>query len=320
MSKNDERFLMKVVDMYYKEEMPQEKIAKQLNVSRTTISRALTKAKKEGYVKIIIDFPAENSIDLEKKLEQKYGLKEVIAVNTKNKEEIDFLVAREASSYLARVIKSNTVLGITWGYTLKKMVDSFDSEHVGNQMKVNNVEVVPLLGTMMPDTAKQDELRFGYSSLLSSKLAEAMHGISYNLPAPMYVRNPEIKQMFLHEPQISQTLKRARQCDIGVFGIGTLSERSSIASLDYEKKDMIFRLAKQGGIGEVAGRIYKEDGQLLESDLNDRIIGIDLDEIKKIPTRIGIAYGEEKVKAIRTAIATGIINVLVTDCFTAEQI
>ena len=40
MSKSDERFLMKVVDMYYKEEMSQEKIAKKLDVSRTTISRA----------------------------------------------------------------------------------------------------------------------------------------------------------------------------------------------------------------------------------------------------------------------------------------
>jgi transposase len=48
MNKNDERFLIKVVDMYYNEEMSQEKIAKKLDVSRATISRALTKAKKEG--------------------------------------------------------------------------------------------------------------------------------------------------------------------------------------------------------------------------------------------------------------------------------
>ena len=63
MSKNDERFLMKVVDFYYKEEMSQEQIAKRLNVSRTTISRALTKAKNEGYVKIIINIPAERKME-----------------------------------------------------------------------------------------------------------------------------------------------------------------------------------------------------------------------------------------------------------------
>ena len=75
MSKSDERFLMKVVDMYYKEEMSQEKIAKKLDVSRTTISRALAKAKKEGIVKVIINFPVENSIEMEKKLEKKFNLK-----------------------------------------------------------------------------------------------------------------------------------------------------------------------------------------------------------------------------------------------------
>lgn len=318
MSRNDERFLMKVVDMYYKEEMPQEKIANQLNVSRTTISRALTKAKKEEYVKIIIDFPAESSIDLEKQLEQKYQLKEVIAVKTKNKDEIDYLVAREASSYLSRVIKNDMAIGITWGYTMKKMVDSFDSEQ--SNLKVKGVEVVPLLGTMMPETIKTDELRFSYSSLLSSKLAEIIHGISYSLPAPMYVRNLEIKQILLQEPQIALTLERARHCDLGLFGIGTLAEHSSIAALDYEKKDIILKLSEQGGAGEIAGRIYDKNGDSMDSELNDRIIGLNLEEIKKIPIRVGVAFGEEKVNAIRVAAASGIINVLITDSFTAEHI
>ena len=98
MSKNDERFLMKVVDMYYKEEMSQEKIAKKLDVSRTTISRALAKAKKDGFVKIIIDFPAENSIELEKELEEKYQMKEVIVVRSGNVETSEYLVAKEAAS------------------------------------------------------------------------------------------------------------------------------------------------------------------------------------------------------------------------------
>ena len=48
MGRNDDRFLMKIVDMYYKQDMSQEKIAKRLNVSRTTISRALARAMKEA--------------------------------------------------------------------------------------------------------------------------------------------------------------------------------------------------------------------------------------------------------------------------------
>lgn len=94
MGRNDDRFLMKIVDMYYKQDMSQEKIAKRLNVSRTTISRALARAKKEGFVKILIDFPAENSINLEKQLEEKYSIKEVVAVTSKTEEVSGDLVAR----------------------------------------------------------------------------------------------------------------------------------------------------------------------------------------------------------------------------------
>lgn len=318
MSRNDERFLMKVVDMYYKEELPQEKIAKQLNVSRTTISRALTKAKKEGYVKIIIDFPAESSIDLEKTLEQKYQLKEVIAVKTKNKEEVDYLAAREAAAYLARVIKNDMTLGITWGFTMKKTVDSFAAGQ--SPLKVKGVTVVPLLGTMLPEAATDNELRFSYSSLLSSKLAELIPGISYSLPAPLYVQSMNLKEILLKEPQIARTLEQAKKCDLGLFGIGTLSEHSSLAAHNLGDKELLSNLSAQGGIGEIAGCIYDKDGAPLNCELNHKIIGLTLDEIKNIPIRVGVAAGEEKAAAIKTAVAAGLINVLITDSFTAEHI
>ena len=98
MTKSDERFLLRVADMYYQQQMLQDEIAKKLNVSRTTISRALTRAKKEGYIKIIIDFPYENEVELEKELEKKYALKEVIAVKADNINDRDILVAKQAAA------------------------------------------------------------------------------------------------------------------------------------------------------------------------------------------------------------------------------
>lgn len=320
MSKSDERFLMKVVDMYYKEEMSQEKIAKKLDVSRTTISRALAKAKKEGIVKVIINFPVENSIEMEKKLEKKFNLKEVIAVKSGDEKASDYLVAMEAAQYLARVIKSNMTLGVTWGKTMKKIVDAFDSDQIGSQLKVKGVEVVPMIGTALPDTADKIELRLSYASLLSNKLAELTSGISYNMPAPMYVRNLETKNILLQEPQIAEVLQKARNCDIGIFGIGILSENSSLAGLDREKKDMVLNMAQKGGVGELVGRVFDKNGNAMTSEIDERLIGLTLDEIKKIPTRVGVAFGKAKIDAIHTAVSNGIINVLITDSLTGEQL
>ena len=317
MAKSDERFLMRVVDMYYQQEMLQDEIAKKLNVSRTTVSRALSKAKKEGYIKIIIDFPAENMIELEKEMEKKFHLKEVIAVKVDDINNRDILVAREAAYYIARMIKNDMTIGIAWGYTMKKIIDAFDMYKVGSQIKAKNIEVVPLLGTMTPETADNSDLRLSYASLLSSKLAEMVNGISYHFAAPMYVKDIDTKKMLLEEPQIKNVMQKAKNCHAGIFGIGALVQNSSIAILE---KDMILKLSKKNGVGEILGRVFDEYGNTVESEWNDRMIGLTLEQAKNIPIRVGVAFGEEKVKAIKTAISTNIINVLITDSVTAESI
>ena len=317
MAKSDERFLMRVVDMYYQQEMLQDEIAKKLNVSRTTVSRALSKAKKEGYIKIIIDFPAENMIELEKEMEKKFHLKEVIAVKVDDINNRDILVAREAAYYIARMIKNDMTIGIAWGYTMKKIIDAFDMYKVGSQIKVKNIEVVPLLGTMTPEIADNSDLRLSYASLLSSKLAEMVNGISYHFAAPMYVKDIDTKKMLLEEPQIKNVMQKAKNCHAGIFGIGALVQNSSIAILE---KDMILKLSERNGVGEILGRVFDEYGNTVESEWNDRMIGLTLEQAKNIPIRVGVAFGEEKVKAIKTAISTNIINVLITDSVTAESI
>ncbi len=317
MAKSDERFLMRVVDMYYQQEMLQDEIAKKLNVSRTTVSRALSKAKKEGYIKIIIDFPVENMIELEKEMEKKFHLKEVIAVKVDDINNRDILVAREAAYYIARMIKNDMAIGIAWGYTMKKIIDAFDMYKVGSQIKVKNIEVVPLLGTMTPEIADNSDLRLSYASLLSSKLAEMVNGISYHFAAPMYVKDIDTKKMLLEEPQIKNVMQKAKNCHAGIFGIGALVQNSSIAILE---KDMILKLSERNGVGEILGRVFDEYGNTVESEWNDRMIGLTLEQAKNIPIRVGVAFGEEKVKAIKTAISTNIINVLITDSVTAECI
>lgn len=46
---NQERLMFRVLDMYYNEELSQEVIAKKFHISRSTISRIITRAKKWIY-------------------------------------------------------------------------------------------------------------------------------------------------------------------------------------------------------------------------------------------------------------------------------
>ena len=79
-------------------------------------------------------------------------------------------------------------------------------------------------------------------------------------------------------------------------------------------------LHQAGAVGEISFRFYDIDGQPVITPLNDRVIGITLDELRRADRVMAIAGGEAKTAAIAGALRLGVINVLVTDRFTAARL
>ena len=73
-------------------------------------------------------------------------------------------------------------------------------------------------------------------------------------------------------------------------------------------------------IGILDYSVFDKNGNTVESGFNDRIIGLSLDDLKKIPNRVCIIYDDYKVPAVKTALKTGLVNVLITDDNIAEQL
>ena len=320
MSSKDERFMIKVVDMYYKEEMSQDAISKKLNISRATVSRTLTRAKNEGNVKIQINYPSENTIELEKNIEKKFGLKEVLIGVENESVSKDYAVALQASEYLARILKNNMKLGINWGRSMKNLVTTFEQEGYNKSINVKGVEIIPFLGTNNSFEEKSQSLRLTYSNFLAIKMAELLKCKNYNLSAPMIVSSQKVKVVIINEPDVSGVLKKAKTCDVALLGIGSIDKNSSLFVLMDDGEKMSDTIKQQGGIGEVIGRAYDENGNIIHSELDNRIIGVTLEELKQIPLKIGVGYGNQKVKAIKAALKGGLIDVLITDRETAEKL
>ena len=320
MSSKDERFMIKVVDMYYKEEMSQDAISKKLNISRATVSRTLTRAKKEGIVKIQINYPSENTIELEKNIEKKFGLKEVLIGVENESVSKDYAVALQASEYLARILKNNMKLGINWGRSMKNLVTTFEQEGYNKSINVKGVEIIPFLGTNNSFEEKSQSIRLTYSNFLAIKMAELLKCKNYNLSAPMIVSSQKVKDVIINEPDVSGVLKKAKTCDVALLGIGSIDKNSSLFVLMDDGEKMSDTIKQQGGIGEVIGRAYDENGNIIHSELDNRIIGVTLEELKQIPLKIGVGYGNQKVKAIKAALKGGLIDVLITDRETAEKL
>ena len=80
------KLLAKLAYLYYIEEKSQSEIATETGIYRTTVSRMLTEAKKEGIVKIEIENFDSKLFRLENYVKEKYNLHELEIVPKENKE------------------------------------------------------------------------------------------------------------------------------------------------------------------------------------------------------------------------------------------
>ena len=314
-----DRFLIKVAELYYQDGLSQQQIAKKLHTSRTSISRALIQARNEGYVQIRIQYPEQSNLELERKLEEKYGLTEALIAVPAYDQSVEQEISYQAVDYILRVLKKNMILGMTWGRAMHGFVEQLAKDERLRSLSFQNVKVVPFLGT--PGVTQVDSWdATTYSNTLATKVGNLLHCASYNLSAPMYVDGSKEKEMIEGIEEISKVLQMAENADIALIGIGSMQKDSSILKAGIRTEEEYKELIQKGAVGEIVGRIYDKEGQVVDEDLRRKMIGIYTQQIKKIPVRVGISYGKDKVEAIKGAIKGEMINVLVTDATTAEKL
>jgi DNA-binding transcriptional regulator LsrR (DeoR family) len=73
-------------------------------------------------------------------------------------------------------------------------------------------------------------------------------------------------------------------------------------------------------VGELLIAPFDVDGHFLADELRARTIAFDARDLPKIPTRIGVAGGQAKVRPILGALRAGSLTTLVSDVRTAEAV
>lgn len=298
---SDVRLMMKCCSMYYEDNLNQKEIASILGISRPTVSRILKEAIEIGAVKIQIVNLLENDFrKLERDLEKKYNLKEVIIVNDK----IDPLVqkqelARAMSEYLTRIIKDKDIVGVSIGTTVKQISRYLEK---GNS---KNVIFVPLLGAIGDNDIEI------HANQIASKIAKAYGGEYKLLYTPAVIDNLETKEQLYKDEKIKEVMGLVDKVTIAIVGIGNpMSLDSTIIESGYMKPDDIKDLEKSKSIGVICLQAYDKDGNTSFLEFNKRVLGVELKKLKEINRSIGVACGNEKVEAIKGAIKGKFINSL----------
>jgi deoxyribonucleoside regulator len=105
-----------------------------------------------------------------------------------------------------------------------------------------------------------------------------------------------------------------------LFGVGIIGKDGLLWQSGFLADGDTVNLKRTGAVGQICGRSFNAQGQNCWDELDDRTIGLNLDELRKIKHKICIAFGQEKVEAILGALRGRLLNVLVTDENTAVRL
>jgi DNA-binding transcriptional regulator LsrR (DeoR family) len=304
------RLMIKISKLYYESNLTQAVISRKLRLSRPTISRLLRDALETGIVKISIAQEPGSYPEIEREIENRFGLLEVVVTDVGDPESHNVVsqgLGIAAANYFSRVVQDGDIIGLTWGSTLAAMVDNLQPE------KKNNVEVIQMVGGLGEPSAET------HATDLVRRVSAALGATLRLLPAPGIMSTVETARLLRSEPYISQALDAVKKVDIAFAGIGAATRNSLlIRSQTIITWDEVNSFKAMGAVGEIGLHFFDQFGNLIHNDLDERIIGISLATLSSFRRVVGIAGGSEKFKAILGALRGHYINILITDLQTAK--
>lgn len=312
MDQRDELLAM-VASLYYLMNQSQGEIAARLDLSSSKVSRLIKEARERGIVEIQIRMPIPRDLNLERELIERFGLKDTYVLQTGTDNTDDTLlsaIGQLAAGYIQRVLErfqGGSTIGVAWGTGVHAAVSALPDNYA------QNIDVVQLLGGVgalaidSPDLARM--------------VAQKLGGRHYDLHAPVLVEQPMVRDYFLAEPAVREGIQRAKSVKLAITGIGTVRpEASSFLRAGLLSRADLADLQAQGAVGEMCGHFYDINGSDEGFRINQRIIGIELNDLRQIPQSVAVARGNWKAEAILGALRSKYMKVLATDDITAQAI
>jgi DNA-binding transcriptional regulator LsrR (DeoR family) len=312
MNNQNTRLMIKVARLYYENNLTQDEISKRLRISRPRVSRLMQEARETGVVQIKVASLPGDFAEMERQIEEQFSLTEVIVVDVPDPTShtsVAHELGAAAADYFRRAVQDGDVIGLTWGETLAGMVDNLLPE------KKQNVVVCQLVGGLGDPASETHSIDLARRTSL---LLDATLNV---LPAPGIVSTLESARLLKEERFIAQALQLARRSDIVFAGIGALSHDAMLMRDEsIVTWNEVNPLIARGAVGEIGLRFFDIDGNPVPSEVDERVIGIEMDQFRSLPCVVAVAGGVEKEKAILGAVRGHFIKTLITDVHVAQYL
>lgn len=300
-----EDLMLKTALLYYEDEATQSEIAKKLNISRPTVASLLQEAKEKGIIKITIQHNELRLLKLQEALMEKYHL-ENIKIAARSQKDMKAAAGKLCVDLIEPILENINKLGIGWGSTLYEYVEQ------ANLLNLNHLKITPLIGGI-----GLSEVRF-HSNHLAFVLSEKYKcDVSY-FYAPAIADTLEVKETLLHTELIKEIIDEGKNVDFAILGVSDPIRSSTYKKLKYISTDEAELLKREHAIGDIGSTIFTADGTPLQKGFSQRLLGIELKDIQKIPRVAIVATGKEKAESVQTLLNMDFITDLIIDEEIAE--
>lgn len=306
---DNKRLIIKACKLFYEDNMSQKDIALALGISKPQICRMLNFAKENHIVEFTINNPYSQEFELEKKITEKYSLKDAYVFNFsyESPEEAIEKLGEYAADQLDKYFTNNTTVGVMSGRTIAAVSNS------AHKLPREGLTFIPLVGNM---GAKGHNW---HANVIAENFAHKTGGDYMLLNAPIIFQTKETCDLIKKEPSIAQILHKGKSCNVALVGIGKVNLSSTTYRSGALSEDDIIKLTDQNASASVCTSYISKDGVLLDTELNDRSIGISLNNLTQ-STTIAISTGLEKIEAIKSSLKSGYIDIFMTSQDVAEQL
>jgi DNA-binding transcriptional regulator LsrR (DeoR family) len=287
--------------MYFIEQMTQNEIADVLGIGRVTVVRMLAEARARAEVKIAIESELVEIVRLERALEKAFGLEQAI-VAPLSAPEADPIpaIAAKTGSFVSETMKSGMRVGVGWGQTL------FGSLPFISSKSLSDFKVISLLGGV--GVAR----RFNPAEF-AWRFAQAFQGDGYLIPTPAVVDSVATKVALVERCGLQEIFQLADTLDAVLVSIGGIASATTFYRGGFLKDSDREALLARGAVGDLLFHFFDRNGDLVDHPVNDLVMSVEVDRLRRAPMRILTSGGQEKIEALLGAMNLFAPTVLITD-------
>lgn len=303
-----DRLRARAIWLYHVEGATQNDIATQLGISRVMVVRLLADARRRNEVRITIAAPLTDLLLLEREVETRFGINRVIVAPFSDPDADPVkVIAAAAGNFISGAMRDGMTVGVGWGRTLSNTLPFI----LGATL--DDFRVVSLLGGIAA-ARRFNPAEFAW------QFAELFQGEGFLIPAPAVVDSPETKYALLERCGLSAIFEMADKLDMALLSCGGISSLTTSYRTGYLSEADRRSLIEAGAIGDVLYNFINQDGELVDHEVNGRVISVNIARLRRTPERVLISGGKDKLNAIRATIRTIGPTTLVTDEQTAMSL